>query len=204
MKTNSPLTWYNRIIKRSFDLILSLLILILTAPIIVIAYIIATIDTGENGFFTQNRVGKDGEIFKIIKIRTMKTDSKIKTNVTTDADSRITKTGKLFRKLKLDELPQLINVVKGDMSFVGPRPDVPELIDELDEEDKIILSVRPGITGPATIKYKNEEEILAEVDNPEEYNREVLFPDKIEINKEYIRNYSFLKDLQYMLQTIFN
>ena len=124
-------------------------------------------------------------------------------NVTTDRDPRITKIGRFFRKTKIDELPQLINVLKGDMSFVGPRPDVPGYADRLQGEDRIILSVKPGITGPATLKYKNEEEILAKVDNPEKYNDEVIWPDKVRINKEYIKNWSLKRDIIYILKTIF-
>jgi lipopolysaccharide/colanic/teichoic acid biosynthesis glycosyltransferase len=134
----------------------------------------------------------------------MKSDTDLKTSVTTDKDPRITASGRFFRKTKIDELPQLINILKGEMSFVGPRPDVLEIINTMNEEDKeIILSVRPGITGPASLKYENEEEILAAKDNPEKYNKEVIFPDKIRINKEYIEKYSFFKDIYYILKTIF-
>ena len=192
-------------IKYIFDFILALLGFIITSPIILISFIIAFIETGENGFFIQKRVGKNGELFKVIKLKTMKSNSKYKTNVTTKKDPRITSSGRFFRKTKIDELPQLINILKGEMSFVGPRPDVPEIINTMDEKDKeIILSVRPGITGPASIKYKNEEEILANKENPEEYNKEVIFPDKVKINKEYIRNYSLTKDIYYIIKTIFS
>ena len=124
------------------------------------------------------------------------------TTVTTDNDPRITPLGKLFRKTKIDELPQLLNVLVGDMSLVGPRPDVPGFADKLEGEDRIILSVRPGITGPATLKYRNEEEILAAQEDPERYNLEVIYPDKIKINREYVEHYSFAKDLRYILHTL--
>jgi lipopolysaccharide/colanic/teichoic acid biosynthesis glycosyltransferase len=190
--------------KYTFDFIVALLGLIITSPIIILSYLAAAVETGENGFFTQKRVGKDGKIFKIVKIKTMKSNTEHKTNVTTRKDPRITYSGKFFRKTKIDELPQLINIIKGEMSFVGPRPDVPEIINTMSEEDKeVILSVRPGITGPASLKYENEEEILAEKDNPEEYNEEIIFPDKVRLNKEYIRDYSFVKDLYYIIKTIF-
>jgi lipopolysaccharide/colanic/teichoic acid biosynthesis glycosyltransferase len=190
--------------KFTFDFIVALLGLIITSPIIILSYLAAAVETGENGFFTQKRVGKDGKIFKIVKIKTMKSNTEHKTNVTTRKDPRITYSGKFFRKTKIDELPQLINIIKGEMSFVGPRPDVPEIINTMSEEDKeVILSVRPGITGPASLKYENEEEILAEKDNPEEYNEEIIFPDKVRLNKEYIRDYSFVKDLYYIIKTIF-
>jgi lipopolysaccharide/colanic/teichoic acid biosynthesis glycosyltransferase len=191
-------------LKYTFDFIVALIGFIITSPIILISYLVASIETGESGFFTQKRVGKDSQIFKIIKVKTMKSDTDLITNVTTDKDPRITASGRFFRKTKIDELPQLINILKGEMSFVGPRPDVPEIINTMNEEDKeIILSVRPGITGPASLKYENEEEILAAKDNPEKYNKEVIFPDKVRINKEYIENYSFFKDIYYILKTIF-
>lgn len=197
------LSLYQRIIKRTFDLTFSILGLILTGWIIIIAFIIASVETKSNGFFIQKRVGKDGKIFNVIKIKTMKPVKGLNSTVTTSNDLRITKSGKFFRKTKIDELPQLINVLLGQMSFVGPRPDVPGYADKLVGEDRIILSVRPGITGPATIKYRNEEELLARVEDPEKYNKEVIYPDKVRINKEYVQNYSFWKDIVYIIKTIF-
>ncbi|MEO1923881.1 MAG: sugar transferase, partial [Nautiliaceae bacterium] len=169
-------------------------------PIILIAWIIATVETKSNGFFLQKRVGQNGKLFTIIKIKTMYPNKG--STVTTANDNRITKSGRFFRKYKIDELPQLINVLKGDMSFVGPRPDVPGYADRLEGDDRIILSVKPGITGPATLKYKNEEEILAEVDDPVKYNNEVIWPDKVKINKEYIKNWSLKKDIEYIIKTV--
>lgn len=204
--TNLPtkLTIYNRFKKRTFDIVISFLGLIFTFPIILISAILVRVKYKESGFFTQTRIGKDGKEFKIIKIKTMSSRVEFNTTVTTKDDPRITKLGKVFRKTKIDELPQLLNVLKGDMSFVGPRPDVKELIDYIPEEaKKIFLSIRPGITGPATIKYRNEEEILASVEDPQLYNDEVIFPDKVNINLEYIREYSFLKDINYILKTVF-
>lgn len=204
--TNLPtkLTIYNRFKKRTFDIVISFLGLIFTFPIILISAILVRVKYKESGFFTQTRIGKDGKEFKIIKIKTMSSRVEFNTTVTTKDDPRITKLGKVFRKTKIDELPQLLNVLKGDMSFVGPRPDVKELIDYIPEEAKeIFLSIRPGITGPATIKYRNEEEILASVEDPQLYNDEVIFPDKVNINLEYIREYSFLKDINYILKTVF-
>ena len=194
------MTLKDRFIKRLFDIVFSFIGLLITWPIILIAWIVASIETKSNGFFLQKRVGKNGKLFTIIKIKTMYPNKG--SSVTTANDKRITKSGRFFRKYKIDELPQLINVLKGDMSFVGPRPDVPGYADKLEGEDRIILSVRPGITGPATLKYKNEEEILAKVDNPEEYNDNVIWPDKVRINKEYIKNWSFKKDLEYIIKTI--
>lgn len=176
--------------------------LIATGWIILLAYIGATIDTGKSGFFRQTRVGRDGRLFKTIKIRTMRDIASVDTTVTTADDPRITALGRLFRRTKIDELPQLINVFLGEMSFVGPRPDVPGFADELSGEDRVILSVRPGITGPATLKYRNEEELLAKQDDPEKYNREVIFPDKVKLNREYVENYRFRRDIEYILKTV--
>jgi lipopolysaccharide/colanic/teichoic acid biosynthesis glycosyltransferase len=190
----------DKLIKRSFDIVLSFIGLLLTWPIILIAWILASIETKSNGMFTQIRIGENGKPFKIYKIKTM-TSSK-GTTITTANDNRITKYGKIFRKYKIDELPQLWNVLIGDMSFVGPRPDVPGYADKLEGNDRIILSIKPGITGPASLKYKNEEEILAKVDNPIEYNDKVIWPDKVKINKEYIKNWSLKKDIEYIKKTI--
>ncbi|WP_195986703.1 sugar transferase [Clostridium sp. D53t1_180928_C8] len=193
----------NKILKRSFDIIIGSIGLVIALPIILISALLFRICYGESGFFTQVRVGKDGKKFKIFKIKSMSSKIKYDTTVTTEHDPRITKLGKLFRKTKIDELPQLINVVKGEMSFVGPRPDVEEVINTLSPiEKKVYLSVRPGITGPASIKYKNEEEILAKVSNPERYSIEVIFRDKVYINSQYINEYSFLKDIKYIVDTV--
>lgn len=189
-------------VKFSVDIILATIGLILFWWIIVLAALFATFDTGANGFFTQQRVGKNKKLFKVIKIRTMRSSDKIKTTVTTNNDPRITPLGKFFRKTKIDELPQLINVLLGQMSFVGPRPDVPGFLDTLKGEDKIILTLRPGITGPATLHYRKEEELLSQRDDPEKYNREIIFPHKVEINKHYISNYSLWKDFLYIYKTI--
>lgn len=200
----AELSVFNKIIKRSFDIVVSAIGLIFTFPIIFISAFLVRISYGESGFFTQTRIGKDGKEFKIIKIKTMSSKVNFNTTVTTKNDPRITKLGKVFRKTKIDELPQLINVLKGDMSFVGPRPDVKELIDSIPIEIKaMFLSIRPGITGPATLKYRNEEEILASVEDPQLYNDEIIFPDKVEINLNYIRTYSFTKDIGYILKTVF-
>ena len=195
------MTKRQKIIKRVFDIVLSFIGIIVVWPIIVIAWVVVFVETKSNGFFLQKRVGENGKPFTIIKIKTMKSDVQGST-VTTANDSRITKSGKFFRKYKIDELPQLYNILKGDMSFVGPRPDVPGYADRLQGEDRIILSIKPGITGAATIKYKNEEELLAKIENPKEYNDKIIWPDKIKLNKEYIKNWSLKKDIEYILKTI--
>lgn len=189
--------------KRMFDILLATIGLGVTWWIIVFAFLLASIDTRSNGFFFQQRIGRNGKPFGVIKIKTMRTDLHMDTSVTTRDDPRITRLGRFFRITKIDELPQLINVLWGNMSFVGPRPDVPGFADRLQGDDKLILSVRPGITGPATLRYHNEEEIFARHINPEKYNAEVIFPDKVRMNRKYVENFSFWKDLKYILQTVF-
>lgn len=189
-------------LKRSFDIVCSALGLLFLWWLILLAALVARLDTGLNGFFSQQRVGRDGRLFNVFKIRTMKPVENLVTTVTTDKDARITAVGRFFRKTKLDELPQLINVLLGDMSFVGPRPDVPGFADQLVGEERSVLSIRPGITGPASLQYRDEEKLLASVDDPERYNREVIFPEKVRINLEYIQNYSFTNDLKYIAKTV--
>ncbi|MCP4298014.1 MAG: sugar transferase, partial [Proteobacteria bacterium] len=148
-------------------------------------------------------VGRNGRIFQVVKIRTMRSIEGLDTTVTTVNDPRITPLGRFFRRTNIDELPQLFNVLLGHMSFVGPRPDVPGYADKLEGRDRIILSVRPGITGPATLQYRDEELLLSEVDDPESYNREVIFPEKVLLNREYVENYSFSSDIGYIMKTVF-
>lgn len=196
------MTQKNRFIKRSFDLAGSLGGLLLLWWLIFIALILATLDTHKLGIFIQTRVGKNGDTFNVIKIRSMRDMPTINTSVTRENDPRITQLGHFWRKTKIDELPQLINVLFGHMSFVGPRPDVPGFADQLQGAERLILSVRPGITGPATLFFRNEEKLLAEQDNPEVYNKEIIWPEKIRLNQEYINNYTFSQDLKYIYQTI--
>lgn len=193
---------FQRFLKRSFDFFVAFIGLILSSWIILFAFIISTIDTRSNGFFTQLRVGKGGKLFRVIKIKSMRKVEGIETTVTKSSDARITKAGAFFRKTKIDELPQLFNVMIGKMSFVGPRPDVPGFADQLEGKDQAILLLRPGITGPATLVFRNEEELLENQEDPESYNREVIFPKKVELNLKYIENYSFWKDIKYILATI--
>lgn len=190
------------LIKRSFDLILSLFGLISTFLIILLAWIVASIETRSDGFFIQQRIGQYGKLFKVVKIKSMKKVAGVDTSITASNDVRITKSGAFFRKTKIDELPQLWNVLLGQMSFVGPRPDVPGYADQLEGEDRIVLSIRPGITGPASLKYKDEESLLVAQPEPKKYNDAVIWPDKVRLNREYIENYSFRKDLYYIWKTI--
>jgi lipopolysaccharide/colanic/teichoic acid biosynthesis glycosyltransferase len=196
------LSLWHRLLKRGFDIVAAAGGLALTWWLIAIAYILAGKDTGKSGFFRQNRVGKDGKLFQVIKIRTMRDIPTLTTTVTQTSDPRITPLGRFWRRTKIDELPQLINVLRGDMSFVGPRPDVPGFADVLSGDDRVILTIRPGITGPATLKFRNEEALLAAQADPESYNRDVIFPEKVRLNRLYIENYQFWHDIQYIYQTI--
>lgn len=198
------LRFSQELLKRVFDFCFSIFGLSIVWWLIILTWCIAAIDTRANGFFRQPRVGRHGELFLVIKIRTMRIDSSIQTTVTRASDPRITGVGRILRKYKLDELPQLWNVLNGDMSFVGPRPDVAGYADRLPEEKRAgLLSVRPGITGPATLAYRNEEELLALHVDPQKYNDEVIYPDKVRINLEYIQNWRFRDDLRYIWKTVF-
>ena len=188
--------------KRVFDVFFSSLVLLVTWWLILVAWLVASFDTRSNGFFIQKRVGCNGKIFGVVKIKTMSLVAGIDTTVTCRGDPRITPLGAFFRRTKIDELPQLWNVFIGEMSFVGPRPDVPGFADTLQGEARAILSLRPGITGPATLKYRNEEEILSQQDDPESYNQNVIWPDKVTINLDYIRNWSLRSDIRYILETV--
>jgi len=176
-------------LKRVLDVVLSItLIPIFILPIGVLI-IVASIDTKSVGLFFQNRVGQYGKVFTIIKIRTF------------NETGEVSKYSAIIRKYKLDELPQLFNILIGQMSFVGPRPDVFEVMNYLPSTDQIILTIKPGLTGPASLHYFNEEEILKTQQDPIEYNIKVLFPSKNTINKEYIKNYHIFNDLKYIYKT---
>ena len=189
--------------KRAFDLVFAALGLLVVWWLILLAWVVASIDTRSNGFFIQKRVGRNGKIFWVVKIKTMRPVAEFDTTVTQRGDPRITPLGAFFRRTKIDELPQLWNVLFGDMSFVGPRPDVPGFADKLQGEERVMLSIRPGITGPATLKYRNEEELLAAQDDPEAYNRDVIWPDKVRTNLQYIQEWSLWNDCCYIFRTIF-
>jgi len=186
-----------------FDRIMSFVGLIVLSPLLLIVALLIRVEMpGGPVLFRQKRVGKDGKLFTMVKFRSMSV-AHGGSSVSVAGESRITPLGAKLRKYKLDELPELWNVLVGDMSFVGPRPDVPGYADKLVGEDRVILKLRPGITGPASLKYRNEEELLAGVDDPQTYNDTVIFPDKVRINKEYYYNWSFRKDIRYIFQTVF-
>jgi len=152
--------------------------------------------------FKQKRVGQHGRLFTMYKFRSM-TIGHSGNSVSVKGESRITPLGAKLRKYKLDELPELWNVLIGDMSFVGPRPDVPGYADKLEGENRRVLLLKPGITGTASLKYRNEEELLAQQEDPQKYNDEVLFPDKVRINIEYLDHWSFWNDIKIIIYTIF-
>lgn len=185
-----------------FDRIMSLVGLIILSPVLlVVAILIRVKMPGGPVLFKQKRVGKDGKLFTMVKFRSMSV-AHGGSSVSVAGESRITPLGAKLRKYKLDELPELWNVFIGDMSFVGPRPDVPGYADKLVGEDRVILKLRPGITGPASLKYRDEETLLATVEDPIRYNDEVIFPDKVRINKEYYYNWSFWLDIRYIVRTV--
>ena len=190
--------------KRLFDFTFAVLGLTILSPVLIILSLIIITSPG-TVLYSQKRVGKQGGLFTLYKFRTMvhNADTMPGGSITVENDDRITAIGKLLRRWKLDELPTLWNVLKGDMSFVGPRPDVPGYADKLEGESRRVLEMRPGITGPATLKYSNEEKLLAEVDNPKKYNDEVVFPDKVQINLEYVDNWSFWMDIKIIFKTVF-
>lgn len=191
------------ICKWCFDRIVALIgLIVLFLPLLIIAILIK-LDSKGPVFFMQTRIGKDGKPFKICKFRTMHRDAKGDT-ITTANDPRITRMGHWLRHSKVDCLTELINVFIGQMSFVGPRPDVPGYADQLQEEDRRVLQLRPGITGPASIKYRNEEELLAQQDDPKWYNDNVIWPDKVRINLDYLNNWSFFGDIKLIFKTVFH
>ena len=188
--------------KRLFDVVFSFWGLVLLSPVLaVVMFLIKLRMPGGPIFYRQRRVGRHGELFTMVKFRSMQVGSDT-SSVSVAGETRITPLGAKLRKWKLDELPELWNVLKGEMSFVGPRPDVPGYADRLQGEDRVILELRPGITGPASLKYRDEEVILAGGENPQAYNDEVLYPDKIRINREYYYNRTFWGDVLIILMTV--
>lgn len=189
--------------KRLFDIIASGTGLILLSPLLLILAIWIKADSRGPVFFRQIRVGKNRKDFKILKFRSMKPDSDKKGLITVgERDPRLTSSGYFIRKYKLDELPQLINVFRGDMSIVGPRPEVRKYVDLYTEEQLKVLSVKPGITDIASIKYKNENKLLEKADDPDKTYIEVIMPDKLKHNLAYIEKQSFLYDIQLIFRTI--
>ncbi|SFG53698.1 sugar transferase [Prevotella sp. KH2C16] len=199
------------ILKCIFDRLMSLVGLICLSPALLVVAILIKVKMPEGPvLFRQKRVGQNGKLFTVYKFRSMtvKKEASIAsrdsetTSIASEEQSRITPLGEKLRRYKLDELPELWNVLKGDMSFVGPRPDVPGYADKLEGESRNVLKLKPGITGPASLKYRDEEYLLATVDNPQQYNDEVIYPDKVRLNLYYLQHYSFVKDIQMMVCTV--
>ena len=193
----------NQIVKRIFDFLVSLIGIIILSPIFVIVSIAIKLDSRGEVLFLQKRVGRYGKEFNIYKFRTMVTNAeKIGKQITVGKDSRITRVGAFLRKFKIDELPQLFNVLKGDMSLVGPRPEVPKYVALYNEEQRHVLDVRPGITDMASLRYKDENDILGKVDNPEEYYINIIMRDKLNLNLEYIEKSNLFFDIYLIIKTI--
>ena len=197
-------------LKWLFDKLASLFGLLFLSPVLLVVAIVIKVKMPGPVLFCQKRVGQYGKLFTVYKFRSMtvKAEASVAswdsdaTSIASTEQNRITPLGEKLRRYKLDELPELWNVLKGDMSFVGPRPDVPGYADQLQGEERDILKLKPGITGPASLKYRNEEELLASVDNPAQYNDEVIFPDKVKLNLYYLKHYSFIKDIQMIICTV--
>lgn len=193
----------NQFIKRIFDIIMSLIGIIILSPVFIIVSIAIKVNSTGNILFLQKRVGRDGREFNIYKFRTMVSDAeKLGKQITVGNDSRITKVGAFLRKFKIDELPQLFNVFNGDMSLVGPRPEVPKYVKLYTKEQRKVLSIRPGITDMASLRYRDENDILGKVDNPEEYYINVIMQDKLKLNLEYIEKSNIIFDISLILKTI--
>jgi lipopolysaccharide/colanic/teichoic acid biosynthesis glycosyltransferase len=188
-------------IKRIFDFMSSFFFLLFFFPFFLFLSILIKIDSKGPIFFTQIRVGKNNKDFLLLKFRTMKVAQENLSLITVGNDNRITNIGNFLRKYKLDELPQLINILKGEMSVVGPRPEVRKYVDMYSSSQLEVLSVKPGLTDPSSIKFSNESELLGTAANPEKYYTETLMPLKIEISLNYVRTQTFIGDLKIIFQT---
>jgi lipopolysaccharide/colanic/teichoic acid biosynthesis glycosyltransferase len=191
-------------IKRCFDFCFALIGLICLAPILILIALCIKVDSKGPILFIQERVGQHNITFSIYKFRTMFVQSQQKGLLTIgDRDNRVTKVGYLLRKYKLDEFPQLFNIIKGDMSFVGPRPELRYYVNFYKQEDLIIFKLKPGITGLASLEYRNEVELLKQADDPEKYFIETIIPDKLKYNKRYLKQHNLFFDLKLIAITIF-
>ncbi|MES2592719.1 MAG: sugar transferase [Bacteroidota bacterium] len=189
--------------KRIFDLFFSVIGLLVLLPVFIIISLLIVIDSRDGIFYRQKRVGKDGKDFSLFKFRSMRTDADKSGLLTVGGrDSRITRMGYFIRKYKIDELPQLLNVFLGDMSLVGPRPEVRKYVDLYDAQQKLVLSVKPGITDYASIEYSNENEILGKAQNPEQVYINEIMPAKLRLNLKYIAEKGMITDVKIILNTI--
>ncbi len=195
---------YVKYIKRAIDFFLALIGLIVLSPLFILIAILIKKEDGGSIFFRQTRVGQNGKLFKIYKFRTMVENAeKLGALVTKEGDPRITKIGKILRKYKLDEIPQLINVIKGEMSLVGPRPEVPKYVKYFEKDYQEILKVKPGITDFASLEYIDEEKLLKNAENPEKIYIEEILPKKIKYYKKYLKEIGLLTDVKLIFKTIF-
>ena len=188
--------------KRTFDFSAALAGLVVLSPLMLVLAVLVRATSSGPALFIQARVGRQGRVFRCAKFRTMCTGAQAQGTVTTAADARVTPLGRFLRRWKLDELPQLWNVLAGRMSFVGPRPDVPGYADRLQGDDRRILELRPGITGPATLLFRDEERLLAQAKNPQAFNDAVVYPEKVRLNREYLETGNFWRDLGYVFATV--
>ena len=188
--------------KRTFDFSAALAGLVVLSPLMLVLAVLVRATSSGPALFIQARVGRQGRVFRCAKFRTMCTGAQAQGTVTTAADARVTPLGRFLRRWKLDELPQLWNVLAGRMSFVGPRPDVPGYADQLQGDDRRILELRPGITGPATLLFRDEERLLALAKNPQAFNDAVVYPEKVRLNREYLETGNFWRDLGYVFATV--
>lgn len=188
--------------KRIFDVVFSCILLFCLWFVVLILFLIASLDTKSSGHFTQKRVGRNGRLFTIYKIKTIRPFVASGSITTLLSDLKISRCGAFLRRTKLDEMPQLWNILRGDMSFVGPRPDVPEAYIGDKEDLDLLFSVRPGLTGPASLAFYNEERLLQMEKFPDQYSRDILMPKKIELNLQYVLNYSLRVDIKIILRTI--
>ena len=186
---------------RPLDLLVAVTGLIIFSPVLVVSWLAAGRSAKGSGLFRQTRIGQDAQPFEIVKFRTMSADATGGT-VTTAGDGRITSVGRLLRRSKIDEVPQLLNVLRGEMALIGPRPDVAGFADELEGDDRGVLSIRPGVTGPASVLFANEEDLLATVKDADSFNADVLFPLKTAVNRAWIDEASLLDDLRILVWTV--
>jgi len=188
--------------KRVFDVLSSLVVIILFSPLLIILAIWIAVDSRGGVFYKQIRIGKNGKPFNLLKFRSMRPDADKSGQLTIGDDNRITKVGRFIRNYKLDELPQLFNILKGEMSVVGPRPEVPKYVDLYSDKQKKVLSALPGLTDYASLKYLDEQKVLGAAENPEKTYIEEVMPAKLQLNLKYIEERSFLVDIQLIFKTI--
>lgn len=189
-------------LRRLTDITVSLLALIILSPVFVMLLLINTVSTVGHPFFCQKRVGKHGRPFRMLKFRTMKRDAEQQGQLTIGRDKRVTSFGRFLRRFKFDEWPQLFNVLVGQMSLVGPRPEVFKYVSMYNEEQRSVLNWKPGLTDPASLRYINESELLATFDDPEQGYVSRVMPEKLRMNLEYLRSRTWASDMRVLMRTV--